>query len=71
MPMPQNRGGKVLLTLASIFRDSHIVSMTLLTDNIYDDLDATAKSLKNAAKTNYLPVRQRCQRSKIKGTKYF
>ena len=35
------------------------------------NIDATVKSPKNVAKTNYLPVRQHCQRSKIKGTKYF
>ena len=33
--------------------------------------DATAKSPKNGAKTDYLPVRQYRQRSKIEGAKYF
>jgi hypothetical protein len=33
--------------------------------------DATSKSPKNTTKTNYLPVRQHCQRSKFEGSKYF
>jgi hypothetical protein len=33
--------------------------------------DATTESLKNATKTDYLPVRQHRQRYKIEGAKYF
>jgi len=38
---------------------------------ILQHFDATAKNPKNAAKTNYLPVRQHRQCSKIEGAKHF
>ena len=36
-----------------------------------ENIDATAESPKNGTKTNYLPVRQHRQRSKIEGAKDF